>query len=250
MKNLYFELLDKPVFSVQDINKYYDNEESARSALKRLLADGLVYKIRNNMYTCKSGENGQPVANRFQIACGVSKEAYISHHSALEYYGLVNQVYYDVYISTPSLIREFYFDGLHYQGIKTDCSIGIEDVAFSGGIRITNKERTVIDSIKDMNKIAGFEEIDECISMISGLNESKLKEILEFYDNQYLYQKTGYFFEKYQDTLKISKEFLCYCRNNIGSSKRYIEKGVSGIYISKWQIIIPNQRSSNGNLKI
>ena len=239
MKNLYFELLDKPVFSVQDIIKYYDNEESARSALKRLLADGLVYKIRNNMYTCKSGENGQPVANKYQIACSISKDAYISHHSALEYYGIVNQVYYDVYVSAPSLIREFDFEGLHYQGIKTDCHIGIEDVAFSGGIRITNKERTVIDSIKDMNKISGFEEIDECISMISGLKESELKNILEYYDNQYLYQKTGYFFEKHKDTLKISEEFLDYCRSHIGSSKRYIDKSASGIYVPKWQIVIP-----------
>ena len=44
-------------------------------------------------------------------------------------------------------------------------------MAFSGGIRITNKERSVIDSIKDMNKISGFEEIGECLSMILGLNE-------------------------------------------------------------------------------
>ena len=77
--------------------------------------------------------------------------------------------------------------------------------------------------------------------MISGLNESKLKEILDFYCNQYLYQKTGYFFEKHQETLRISKDFLDYCLDHIGSSKRYIEKGVSGIYVSKWQIIIPNQ---------
>lgn len=245
MKNLYFELLNKPVFSVQDIIKYYDNEESARSALKRLIADGLVYKIRNNMYTCKSGENGQPVANKYQIACGVSKDAYISHHSALEYYGTVNQIYYDVYISAPSLIRKFDFDGLHYQGIKTNCSIGIEDVAFSGGIRITNKERAVIDSIKDINKVSGFEEIDECISIISELKESNLKEILEFYENQFLYQKTGYFFEKHKETLKISEAFLDYCRDHIGKSKRYIDKSVFGIYIPKWQIVIPKFTQKN-----
>ena len=239
MKNLYFELLDKPVFSAQDLTEYYDNEESARSALKRLLADGLIYKIRNNMYTCKSGESGQPVASKYQIACSISKDACISHHSAFEYYGILNQVYYDVIFSSPSSVREFDFDDIHYRGIKTDCNIGIETVAFSGGVRITNKERTVIDSIKDMNKISGFEEIDECISMLSGLNEEKLKEMLAFYDNQFLYQKTGYFFEKHKDTLKISDDFIEYCCGHIGSSKRYIDKAASGIYIPKWQIVVP-----------
>lgn len=141
--------------------------------------------------------------------------------------------------SSSSLVREFDFDGIHYHGIKTDCNIGIENVAYSGGVRITNKERTVIDSIKDMNKISGFEEIDECISMLSGLNEGKLKEVLDFYSNQFLCQKTGYLFEKHKDTLKISDDFIEYCYEHIGNSKRYIDKSASGIYISKWQIVVP-----------
>ena len=51
-----------------DVNFYYNNIDSARSAIKRLMKEGMVAKIRNNMYTCVSGETGAPVANRFQIA--------------------------------------------------------------------------------------------------------------------------------------------------------------------------------------
>ena len=49
--NLYFELFKTPVFTVEDVNKYYDNMDSARSAIKRLMKEGMVAKIRNNMYT-------------------------------------------------------------------------------------------------------------------------------------------------------------------------------------------------------
>ena len=35
--NLYFDLLKKPVFKMEDVNQYYDNLESARSAVKRLM---------------------------------------------------------------------------------------------------------------------------------------------------------------------------------------------------------------------
>ena len=38
--NLYFELLKTPVFTVEDVNKYYDNMDSARSAIKRLMKEG------------------------------------------------------------------------------------------------------------------------------------------------------------------------------------------------------------------
>lgn len=34
--NLYFELLKKPVFNMEDVNKFYNNMDSARSAIKRL----------------------------------------------------------------------------------------------------------------------------------------------------------------------------------------------------------------------
>ena len=44
--NLYFELLKTPVFTVEDVNKYYDNMDSARSAIKRLMKEGMVAKIR------------------------------------------------------------------------------------------------------------------------------------------------------------------------------------------------------------
>ena len=77
--NLYFKLLKTPVFTVEDVNKYYDNMDSARSAIKRLMKEGMVAKIRNNMYTCISGETGAPVANRFQIADRKSTRLNSSH---------------------------------------------------------------------------------------------------------------------------------------------------------------------------
>ena len=43
--NLYFELLKTPVFTVEDVNKHYDNMDSARSAIKRLMKEGMVAKI-------------------------------------------------------------------------------------------------------------------------------------------------------------------------------------------------------------
>ena len=96
--NLYFELLKTPVFSVDDVNKFYNNINSARSAIKRLMKENMVAKIRNNRYTCISGETGQLVANRFQIACSITPTAYISHHTAMEYYGITDQVFYEVYV--------------------------------------------------------------------------------------------------------------------------------------------------------
>lgn len=47
--NLYYELLGQPVFKAEYVRKYYSNVSSMRSALKRLLKQNLILKIRNNL---------------------------------------------------------------------------------------------------------------------------------------------------------------------------------------------------------
>ena len=52
--NLYYELLQYPVFSMKEVNTLYANERTARVALGKLLKEKMVYKIRNGLYTCFS----------------------------------------------------------------------------------------------------------------------------------------------------------------------------------------------------
>ena len=143
--NLYFELLKNPIFTMEDVQKYYAHLESARSAVKRLMKEGMVAKIRNNMYTCISGETGAPVANRFQIASHITPTSYVSHHTAMEYYGITDQVYYDVYVSSAKRFPDFEFDGYIYHFIQSRIDVGIILPEFSGGIKITDKECKMIE---------------------------------------------------------------------------------------------------------
>lgn len=238
--NIYFELLKHPVFTMEDVNHHYGNIESARSAVKRLMAKGLVVKIRNNLYTCISGETDSPVASRYQIACAITPTAYLSHHTAMEYYGVSDQTFYEVYVSSETSFKEFEFDGYTFRHIPSKCNLGIESVQYSGGIRITDKERTVIDSIKEMDKIAGMEEVLSNISGLSRLDEDKLLDCMECYDNKFLYQRTGYLLKEYQKRLNLSDDFFETCKNKIGMSKRYLTKDcMEGKYDADWHLVIP-----------
>lgn len=238
--NLYFELLQKPVFTTEYVNQFYDNMESTRSALKRLMKQNLILKIRNNLYTCVSGETGAPVANRFQIACMITDSAYISHHTAIEYHGMSDQVYYDVYVASQTRFHDFEFDGYTYKYINTKTRTGVEAVLYSGGIRVTNLEKTLADSVKDMDKISGIEEVISFINSIRKLNEKKLLQYLEEYQNQFLYQKIGYLLEKYNMEIDLSDNFYNTCRSHIGKSKRYLSKDIfQGKYNAKWKLIVP-----------
>lgn len=247
--NLYYELLKHPVFTIEHVNQYYNNIESARSAVKRLLRNGLAVKIRNNLYTCISGETDAPLANRYQIASALTSTSYLSHHSAMEYYGISDQVFYEVYVSSETSFREFEFDGYMYCYVCSKCSEGIETIKYSGGVRVADKERAVIDSIKDLDKIAGLEEVVDNIQTISALREKRLLAYLECYNNQFLYQKTGLLLKSQQQRLGLSNEFFQICKDRVGLSKRYLTKDCKeGKYDTIWRLVVPSQMyySKNG----
>ena len=63
--------------------------------------------MRRNLYAVISMETGQAIPNRYQIASRVTDDACVSHHSAFEYYGYANQVFYDVYFTTEKRVRPF-----------------------------------------------------------------------------------------------------------------------------------------------
>ena len=71
----------------------------------------------------------------------------------MEYYGISDQIFYEVYISSNTMFRDFEFDAYIFCYVCSKCNEGIETAKYSGGVRITDKERAVVDSIKGLDKI-------------------------------------------------------------------------------------------------
>ena len=247
--NLYYELLQYPTFSMKEVNALYSSERTARVALEKLLKENMVLKIRNGLYTCVSGENGGPVANRYQVASAITPSSYVSHHTAFEYYGSVDQVFYEVYVGSETRFHDFEFDGYTYHYVKGQMKDGIISPEFGGGMRVTDKERTIIDSIKDLNLIAGLEEVLSCVMSMANIDEEKMLNYLAQYDNTFLYQKIGFIFSEYQKELGISDAFIKLCKDRIGNSKRYLTNGISTPgYSSEWKLVYPRNIKNIKNL--
>lgn len=250
--NLYYELLQYPFFSMKEVNALYSSERTARAALGKLLKESMVLKIRNGLYTCVSGENGGPVANRFQIASAITPTSYVSHHTAFEYYGTADQVFYEVYVSSETRFHNFEFDGYTYHYVKGQLKEGIVSPEFGGGVRVTDKERTIADSIKDLNLIAGLEEVLTCVVSVNRIDEATMLKYLAGYDSAFLYQKIGFIFSKYQVELGISNEFIKICKDRSGNSKRYLTNGISNPgYSGEWKLVYPKniKKMKNGGIE-
>ena len=102
-------------------------------------------------------------------------------------------------------------------------------------MRITDKERTITDSIKDIS-----------------IDETKMIKYLALYDNAFLYQKTGFIFSEYQRELGISDDFIKICKDRSGDSKRYLATGINEpAYSGEWKLVYPKniKRMKNGGLE-
>jgi len=235
------KLAKYPVFTIDDVKKLTGNEKTAYTQLNRLMKRDWVRKIRKNIYSVVNPTTGQIVATRYQIACAITDTAYISHHSAFEYYGLANQVFYEVYVSSETKFNHFEYDHVTYKYVASRMSEGILEAKNTTGVRITDMERTVVDSIRDFNKIGGFEELLNCLEGIQYLDENKLKRYLDIYNTQGLYQRVGYLLDHYRKEIQLSKEFIEYCKSKIGKSTRYLVSETKGnsFYNNEWKLMVP-----------
>jgi predicted transcriptional regulator of viral defense system len=220
----YEQLVDMGCFSLADVAAATGNQDTARSLLYAYRKRGLIRSVRRDLYVAMSFETKQPVPNRYAIAAKIADGAYVSHHSAFEVHGVANQVYYEVYAASEKRFTSFEFDGVSYIRVSPGISAGV--VKLPNNVRVTDIERTVLDSIRDFEKIGGLEETLKCIGLIPPLDENKLLTYLSEYGNGYLYQRTGYLLRSSGATFMLSDNFFAACQSKIPSAKRYLYQGL------------------------
>ena len=233
----YAQMLEMGSFDRDAVIKLTGSDAAARSIIYDYLNNGYIERVRRDYYVAISLETRQPVLNRYQLASRMFTDAYLSHHSAFEAYGFANQTYYTTYVATDRKFDEFEYDGVFYHRVinRREAEI-IEE----NGLRLTSIEQTVVDSIKDYEKIAGLEEVVRCIELIPTLNENKLLDILERYNNTFLYQKCGYIFEELNLNVGLTDKFFAKCQKKVTGSKRYLIKNHSDkVFNKKWCLIVP-----------
>ncbi len=235
---LYKELAALRCFTHKDMVQLVGSESSAAWQIKNYLQKGYIERVRRDLYAVISMETGQAIPNRYQIASRVTDDACVSHHSAFEYYGYGNQVFYDVYFATEKRIRPFSYDGVNYCPIACRGNAGI--IETDTGVRVTSLERTVIDSIADFEKIGGLEELLRGLLLIPSLDCDKLLCALELYGRGQLYQKAGYILEALKDELSLPEQFFAECEKRSSASKTYLfEKQSDFVLHNRWKLFAP-----------
>jgi predicted transcriptional regulator of viral defense system len=236
----YKELVELQCFSRADAERLTGNKKTADSMLHEYKRRGYIESVKRNLYVAMSIETKQAVASRYRIATSVMEGSYLSHHSAYEYYGCANQVFFEVYVSGVNRFAAFEYDDVAYRYVAPRINAGT--VQKNDGVHITDMERTVLDSINDFEKIGGLEELLRCLEMIPYVDEDKLLSYLELYDKQVLYQKTGYILGHLKKQLRLSDRFFEVCEEKRSKSVRYLYHGIKHepyTFNARWKLVVP-----------
>ena len=237
--DLYQEIAGRRCITRDDFKNLTGTDSAADWHIRTFLEKGYIERVRHDLYAVISLETGQPIANRFQIASAAAEDACVSHHSAFEYYGVANQVFYEVCFTSQKRLHDFYYDGYDYHCLPSRGTVGV--VEDPTGVRVTSLERTVIDSIADFEKIGGLEELLRCLILVPTLVPDKLLEALELYHSGKLYQKTGYLLEAFQQEFRLPESFFATCEARSSNSKGYFSKNDRKDYImhKRWKLYAP-----------
>lgn len=237
----YERLSKKITFSLGDVTTITGNESTSTSMISRWLKKNYVVRIRKDLYTCIDLTTGDVVANKYQIATAINDSSYVAYHTAFELHGIANQVYNIVYVSSSKRFNTFEFEGITYKFIKSGFDDGVVEVRNIEGIKVSDVERTYIDSVNLVSKIAGIEELINITESINRLDKEKLIKYLEHYDKKVLYQKVGYFLENHYVGEKLGEDFFEICKAKSGNSVRYLLSGREGRFNDRWNLVIPEE---------
>lgn len=233
----YENLLAKGCFSRRQLIEIVGTPSAANQVIYEYQKKGLIEKVKRDFYVVISMETKQPVLSRYQIGSNLFSDACITHHSAFEVFGYGSQVFYECFVATNKRFSDFEYEGVIYHRVERKPDI---EVIQQGNIRVTSVEQTVVDSIRDFEKIAGLEEVIRCMVLVPGLNEQKVLECLARDNNGFLYQKCGYLFEALKEEYHFSPQFFEECEKYSSDAKKYLMRDLQdNVFHQRWKLYAP-----------
>ncbi len=234
-------------FTKNDVINNFANELQYKNWLAKQIYNKKIVAIRKGLYV-HIDSSGYPLSTKFEIASKIADDSFVCYHSALEFYGVANQVFNIVTVGSIKRFNTFSFNDMEYirKPIKTNEQI---TNIVTASVRITSLERTIVDCILDVDAGGGIEEILNALEQIRVLDENRLEQTLKAYDSVLLYQKVGFILEQYKDKLMLSNAFFEMCKSHLTNQIKYfLQDEYNDIeYNSRWQLMAPKNIKSRIN---
>jgi predicted transcriptional regulator of viral defense system len=209
--SLFVELNErgKTTFTLRDVENITGLQgSSARSLILKAEKRGLVTRLRPGLYTLVPFELGRAteyVGDPYVIAKELCADHpyFVSHASAMELHRMVTQPQLTIYVSTSLRKPPQHIHGHEFRfvAVRPEQFFGLTEiwVTKQQAIKVSDKERTIIDGLRQPEYAGGIPEVAKALWM--SRSEIKLTRLLDYahrFHNGALTRRLGFLLELYK----------------------------------------------------
>ncbi|MBC8387122.1 MAG: hypothetical protein H8E13_03625 [Actinobacteria bacterium] len=215
----------KTIFTISDAQKILDkNYNETTDLLSKLVKRKVINRLKQGKFLIIPQELGNVdkyFGNWFVAAREIvnSSKYYIGFYSAMQYWGMLTQPLFKIFIVTPKrqIVPKQMKDNLVFVFMKEKFIWGIQEewVTQSQKVRVSDLERTILDALIHPQYCGGITEIAKGIWITKDkIDYSKLEEYIKRYNKNVAAKRLGYVLE----ILKINELSL------LSNLKHYIKE--------------------------
>lgn len=228
------------------------NPNTLKNMLAQHIQHGHLIRIKRGLFASipRGADPENYPINPFLIAASLADDAVIAYHSALSLHGVAYSIDYRLLYLTQQKPKAFKFRNENYQPTlfptslinqdKTHCYVNEMDVQ-GMNIKVTSKERTLVDVLDRPLLGGGWEEIYRSLDMFDHL---KLEDIIHYalmLENATTIAKVGFYLEQRKTELKVNQKQLTKLHKHRPISAHYIDDITRNKfqYIKYWNLMVP-----------
>ena len=216
----------EPVFTGSDLAAYLEGRgvvdpcaEACRLGAQWRDEDRVVV-VRPDVYAVV---NGGRDPTRFQpmsdlVATKMAPDAVVSHHSALDYWGISYSLWFDEVYSATDPPAAMVYGAMYYRGVRFpepliksgNQHFGVAVESYAGGtVRVTTLERTLVDILAEPDLGGSWDEIWPSLGRADSIDVDTVAAYCEMLDDgAALRAKVGFFLDQHRDEWGITTDDL------------------------------------------
>lgn len=247
-----------PVFRHDEFVKYLQDQGAYKTVnCEAMLAyhvrNGHLLHLRRGLYAVvpfdTNAKTYKPPA--LLVASKLTKDAVVSHHSALEFHGLAYALHFHHQYLTKLTRQPFRSQGDIFVPVsvprvlinKGKTNWGVDIKPFQGTtIQVTSVERTMVDCLARPDVAGGWREIWDCLDMCDYFRVEAIIEYTLLFDSATLAAKVGYYLEQHRDSLDVKDAHLDSLKHHVPRNPVYLHRKFrdSGNLVKPWNLMVPD----------
>lgn len=236
------------VFSLEEFRSELGEGRTPYNLLVRATKRGLVDRVMRGVYVSRTGRFSQTEPDPYLVAATVSTDVVMVYHSALELHGLAHsptrRIQFSSSIATaPFIYRDFEFRRYKPQSLTT--AEGVQSTTLvrrpEGVVRVTTRERTLVDCMSRMDLSGGLEEVSRSLAALPYVDASNVLAYLRGLGSPTAVARTGWLLEQRASEWYVSEDALDEMRSMLGKGPYYLTRdNEAGRWVPAWRLYLPH----------